>query len=172
VYNIVGPFQQPNSIGWKLLSSVNSIGELGITSIIVLFVCLCWMSSSALQLLIEDVQKTVQETSYPRINVKRQLLKWKRSYRLVCQFTDDNINRCFGWILLFFFTEKFIGLICFTFKVYLSFSKGMLQTGGLLFDCITFYFQSAIYVCLLTAVCYRIREKVLFDMKIQAWVIF
>ena len=172
MYDVVQLLIQTKDINWKLSSLVNKVGKLGIVSTIVLFVCLCWKSSSVLQLLIEDVQRTVQLAPFPSVDVKRQLLKWKRNYRLVCQFTDDQLNRCFGWILLFFFADKFIGLICFTFQLYLAVSNGTLQTGGRMFDFATFYFENAIDTCILTAVCYRIRVKVIFSLKYQRWEIF
>lgn len=165
IYTIIELVQESTGIDWKLSNSVNCIGRLGITGTLILFTCLCWISSSTLQLLIEDVERTGRQTPFSSVDVKRQLLKWRRNYRLICQFTEDHLNRCFGWILLFMFTKKFVSLICFTFQVYMAVFEGTIQTGGHLFDFFVFYFENAIYISLLTAVCYRIRIKVIFLMR-------
>ena len=139
------------SIG-MVFSAANNASAMGV------FICLTWMTSMILQALARDIKlRTAELPSHSDILMKTQLLKWRRHYGLICELVDQ-INHCFGLILLIFVAKQFIVCITYSFSILLDLQKDIISPQTMyLFQFLIFYLS---YITLTTTICHNIRKQV------------
>ena len=138
-----------------------SISVLNNASTIGVFICLTWMTSMTLEALAKEIKHNSAilstDSAHAEATMKSQLVKWRRHYGLICEFVDQ-INRCFGFILLVFVAEQFIICITYSFSILLDLQKDVVTPTTLYyFQFLVFYLS---YITFTTTICHSIRKQV------------
>ena len=134
---------------------LNNAGSIGV------FICLTWMTSMTLEALAKEIKLSSEipstESPHAEATMKTRLIKWRRQYGLICEFVDQ-INRCFGFILLIFVAEQFVICITYSFSILLDLQKDIVTPLTLYyFQFLVFYLS---YITLTTTICHSIQKQV------------
>lgn len=161
VYNTVRISLNETSVLTVLSWTGRSIIVLNTASTIGVFICLTWMASMTLEALAKEIKLKSEipfmDSSHAETTIKNQLIKWRRDYGLICEFVDQ-INRCFGFILLVFVTDQFIICITYSFSILLDLEKDIVTPTTLYYFQILIFYLS--YITLTTTICHGIQKQV------------
>ena len=121
----------------------------------ILFCVLAWYTSMNFEALKREI---VQQRTTANRSFDDQLLAWNHTYNLICASVDE-INRCFGPLLICCVTFTFGGIVSHTYYIvrdvmaYRSLSQFVMST--------TFLLEYFVYFYLMTYSADRVRVKVI-----------
>lgn len=117
--------------------------------------CLCgWIASELFQLLLDELNDKKS-----CINLCVKLLK--KRYEIICRFTDD-INHCFGWVMLIFitYTMASASMVCFVAAVEFQYHDRTSLPWVYVRD-LVILIQHAIHLAIITSISQSIKNKVI-----------
>ena len=132
------------------------ISELYPISAVVSFLCLAAMTSSMLQILIDELQ-LIDILFYDQLN--QRLLRWKRHYRLIGDLIHK-INAFYGAIFIWYMIKQLINVVTYSFWLVLEIRS--LRMFSLQCQLVVYLLRIAMYVSLLTMMAHRIKIQVLY----------
>ena len=117
-------------------------------------------------LLFEDLNSqivTILESSGPSGNIAKKLEMWRRKHVVVCELVD-NINECFGIVLLISVGYYFVNFICGTYSLFDQLRRVFDAESHLFLGFITYLMSTLIrnmtHFILLVSMPYRMQRKV------------
>lgn len=124
-----------------------------------LFSSLGWMASSMLDILTQQVYRENSNSSSQKEekeNWVKRIDTWRHKHHLISSFVDE-INCCYGPLLLVLITSAFVQMITFSYETMrnITDSTFVVPVANILFLCIQFFFFLA-----LIYVPHRLRESV------------
>ena len=97
---------------------VNFVHESYKDSVSLLFVCLIWLASKSIQVIVNDVEtrfSTIKDQLSSQVSVQ-QVIKWKRDYFITLDWIEE-IDGFFGPVLVISFTNIFLTTSIFSFRI-------------------------------------------------------
>lgn len=128
-------------------------------SIEILFCIIIFHASAMFDTVNDQIQAILEGNN---LDTSSQLETWRQNHVLVCQLVD-NINSCFGIMLLTSIGCYFIGFMLLPFELYVYWSQYLNGKGppfSVVCHFIVVIIRNAIHLVLLIVVPYQMREKV------------
>ena len=134
--------------------------QLYLISAIILFLCLGWMALMAFDILVQEIKSFCKK--YIRsaaVNDFKKIVQWKRKHIFVCEFIDQ-INQCFGAILLIFIIKLLISITNYGFGTIETIKlKKTISYENIVIWIIAV--KNLIYLFLITSLSEKINQKVI-----------
>jgi len=107
---------------------VTEVGDIHYFNAVTLFLCLSWMLVHILKVFGQRIEYNCHKNQSLTV-LKHKVSDWKRHYLLINRLVDQ-LNNCFGVILLVIFTVAFIRSVNFCFTITSSFGHRKGWTVG------------------------------------------